>query len=162
MGREELAHLELPLCLGILVVAAVIGTSQIMQPSDAGIAVVDAFRRYGVLAGIYAEKYLLVYLLPLVRGICWGMMAYMIVLGYGYKWGSTDTVADIRASCCLFSVMIVYSSSNRSSSRRRRLKHRLAASLSLNLTSIRPLRKNFIPVALVVIRSYQPDISTLS
>lgn len=101
MGREELAHLELPLCLGILVVAAVIGTSQIMQPSDAGIAVVDAFRRYGVLAGIYAEKYLLVYLLPLVRGICWGMMAYIIVLGYCYKWGSTDTVADIRAVCFL-------------------------------------------------------------
>ncbi|WP_289639678.1 hypothetical protein, partial [uncultured Muribaculum sp.] len=54
----------------------------------------------------------------LFGGICWGMMAYMIVLGYGYKWGSTHTVADIRASCCLFSVMIVYSSCNRSSSRR--------------------------------------------
>jgi hypothetical protein len=101
MGSEELAHLELPLCLGILVVAVVVATPQVMQTSDTGIAVVDTLRRYGVLAGIYAEKYLLVYLLPLVRGICWGMMAYIIVLGYCYKWGSTDTVADIRAVCFL-------------------------------------------------------------
>ena len=50
MGREELAHLELPLCLGILVVAVVIATPQVMQPSDTGIAVIDTLRRYGVLA----------------------------------------------------------------------------------------------------------------
>ncbi len=68
MGREELAHLELPLGLSILVVAVVVATPQVMQPSYAGIAVVYTLCRYGVLAGIYAEKYLLVYLLPLVRG----------------------------------------------------------------------------------------------
>mgnify|MGYP000608153651 CR=1 FL=1 len=68
MGREELAHLELPLGLGILVVVVVIATPQVMQPSDTGIAVIDALRRYGVLAGSYAEEYLLVYLLPLVQG----------------------------------------------------------------------------------------------
>ena len=86
MRREELAHLELPLGLGVFVVAAVIATPQVMQPPDTGIAVVDALRRNGVLARIYAEEYLLVYLLPFVRGD---------LLGY-------DGVHD-----CLFNMVIM-------------------------------------------------------
>ena len=33
---------------------------EVVQPSDTGIAVVDALRRNEVLAGVYGEKYLLV------------------------------------------------------------------------------------------------------
>ncbi len=57
---EELSHLELLLRFGILVVAGKVGLFEVVQPSDTGIAVVDALRRNEVLAGVYGEKYLLV------------------------------------------------------------------------------------------------------
>ena len=60
MRGEELSHLELFLGLGILVVAGKVGLPEVVQPSDAGIAVVDAFSRNDILAGVYGEKYLLV------------------------------------------------------------------------------------------------------
>lgn len=60
MRSEELSHLELLLRLGVLVVVGEIGLPEVMQSADAGVAVVDAFRRNKVLAGIYGEKYLLV------------------------------------------------------------------------------------------------------
>lgn len=80
---EELAHLELLLGLGILVVTAEIGTPQVMQPSDTGVTVVYALRRYGVLARIYAEEYLIVYLLPLFR---WYLLGYDGVHGCLVIW----------------------------------------------------------------------------
>ena len=60
MRGEELSHLELLLRLGILMVVGKVGLPEVVQPSDAGIAVVDALRRNEVLAGVYGEKYLLV------------------------------------------------------------------------------------------------------
>ena len=60
MRGEELSHLELLLRFGILVVAGKVGLFEVVQPSDTGIAVVDALRRNEVLAGVYGEKYLLV------------------------------------------------------------------------------------------------------
>ncbi|WP_317194834.1 hypothetical protein [Parabacteroides distasonis] len=43
-----------------------VGLPEVVQPSDAGIAVVDALRRNEVLAGVYGEKYLLIDFGPLV------------------------------------------------------------------------------------------------
>ena len=45
MRGEELSHLELLLRFGILVVAGKVGLFEVVQPSDTGIAVVDALRR---------------------------------------------------------------------------------------------------------------------
>ena len=64
MRGEELSHLEFLLRLRVLVVVGKVGLPQVVQPADAGIAVVDAFRRYKVLAGVYGEKYLFVDLGP--------------------------------------------------------------------------------------------------
>ena len=64
MRGEELSHLEFLLRLRVLVVVGKVGLPQVVQPADAGIAVVDAFRRYKVLAGVYGEKYLFVDLDP--------------------------------------------------------------------------------------------------
>ena len=66
MRSEKLSHLKLLLGLRILVVVGKIGLLQIVQPANAGIAVVDAFRRNKVFAGVYGEKYLFVDLGPLV------------------------------------------------------------------------------------------------
>ena len=66
MRGKELSHLELLLCLGVLVVVGEVGLSEVVQPSDAGVAVVDAFCRNKVLAGVYGEKYLFVDFGPLV------------------------------------------------------------------------------------------------
>ena len=60
MRGEELSHLGFLLRFGVLVVIGKIGLPEVVQSSDAGIAVVDAFRRNEVLAGVYGEKYLLV------------------------------------------------------------------------------------------------------
>ena len=83
MRGEELSHLELLLRFGILVVAGKVGLFEVVQPSDTGIAVVDALRRNEVLAGVYGEKYLLVdFSARIPCGICWGMMAYMTLSVY--------------------------------------------------------------------------------
>ena len=63
---EELSHLELFLGLGILVIAGKVGLPEVMQPADAGIAVVDALRGNQVLAGVYGKQDLLVDFSPLV------------------------------------------------------------------------------------------------
>ena len=60
MRSEKLSHLKLLLGLRILVVVGKVGLLQIVQPANAGIAVVDAFRRNKVFAGVYGEKYLFV------------------------------------------------------------------------------------------------------
>ena len=52
---EELSHLELFLGLGILVVTGKVGLLEVMQPADAGIAVVYAFRGDQVFAGVYGK-----------------------------------------------------------------------------------------------------------
>ena len=49
-----------PSSLRHTVVAGKVGLFEVVQPSDTGIAVVDALRRNEVLAGVYGEKYLLV------------------------------------------------------------------------------------------------------
>ena len=72
MRGEELSHLELLLRFGILVVAGKVGLFEVVQPSDTGIAVVDALRRS-------------IFSLTSARipcGICWGMMAYMTLSVY--------------------------------------------------------------------------------
>ena len=60
MRGEELSHLILFLGLRVLVVVGKVGLPQVVQPSDTCVAVVDAFRRDEVFAGVYGEKYLLV------------------------------------------------------------------------------------------------------
>ena len=60
MRGEELSHLGFLLRFGVLVVIGKIGLLEVVQSSDAGVAVVDALRRNEVLAGVYGEKYLLV------------------------------------------------------------------------------------------------------
>lgn len=60
MRSEELTHLELFLGIGILVIVGEVGLLEVVQSSDASIAVIDAFCRNEVLAGVYGEKYLLV------------------------------------------------------------------------------------------------------
>ena len=60
MRGEELSHLKLLLRFGVLVVIGEIGLPEVVKPSDAGVAVIDALRRNEVLAGVYGEKYLLV------------------------------------------------------------------------------------------------------
>ncbi len=82
MRGEELSHLELLLRFGILVVAGKVGLFEVVQPSDTGIAVVDALRRNEVLAGVYGEKYLSLTSARIPCGICWGMMAYMTLSVY--------------------------------------------------------------------------------
>ncbi len=56
MRGEELSHLILFLGLRVLVVIGKVGLFQVVQPADAGIAVVDALRRNQILAGVYGEK----------------------------------------------------------------------------------------------------------
>ena len=73
MRGEELSHLELLLRFGILVVAGKVGLFEVVQPSDTGIAVVDALRRNEVLAGVYGEKNLLVDLGP---PVLWYLLGY--------------------------------------------------------------------------------------
>ena len=60
MRGEELSHLKLLLRFGVFVVIGEIGLPEVVKPSDAGVAVIDALRRNEVLAGVYGEKYLLV------------------------------------------------------------------------------------------------------
>ena len=60
MRGEELSHLGFLLRFGVLVVIGKIGLLEVVQSSDAGVAVVDALRRNEVLAGVYGEKYLFV------------------------------------------------------------------------------------------------------
>lgn len=60
MRGEELSHLGLLLRFGVIVVIGKIGLPEVVQTSDAGIAVIDALRRNEVLAGVYGEEYLLV------------------------------------------------------------------------------------------------------
>lgn len=72
MRGEELSHLGLLLGLGIFVVAGEVRLSEAVQSSDARVAVVDAFLRDEVLAGVYGEKYLLVDLgTPVLRYLLW-------------------------------------------------------------------------------------------
>ena len=60
------------LCLGVFVVAGEVRLSEVVQPSDARVAVVDAFLRDEVLAGVYGEKYLPVDLgTPVLRYLLW-------------------------------------------------------------------------------------------
>ena len=66
MRGEELSHLELLLRLGILMVVGKVGLFEVVQPSDTGIAVVDALRGNQVLAGVYGKQDLLVDFSPLV------------------------------------------------------------------------------------------------
>ena len=67
---EELSHLELLLGLRIFAVAAEVRLFQVVQPADTGVAVVDAFLRDKVLAGVYGEKDLLVNLgTPVLRDL---------------------------------------------------------------------------------------------
>ena len=69
---EELSHLELLLGLGVFVVAGEVRLSEVVQSSDARVAVVDAFLRDEVLAGVYGEKYLPVDLgTPVLRYLLW-------------------------------------------------------------------------------------------
>ncbi len=64
MRGEELSHLILFLGLRVLVVVGKVGLFQVVQPANAGIAVVDALRRNQILAGVYGEKNLFVDLGP--------------------------------------------------------------------------------------------------
>ena len=73
MRSEKLSHLKLLLGLRILVIVGKVGLPQIVQPTDTGIAVVDAFRRNKVFAGVYGEKNLFVDL---------GSQALRYLLGY--------------------------------------------------------------------------------
>lgn len=82
MRGEELSHLELLLRFGILVVAGKVGLFEVVQPSDTGIAVVDALRRNEVLAGVYGESIFSLTSARIPCGICWGMMAYMTLSVY--------------------------------------------------------------------------------
>ena len=135
MRREELSHLELLLRFGILVVACKVGLSEVMQSSDAGVAVVDALRRNEVLAGVYGEEYLLVdfgthTLRYLLGDDSIHILSVVTVKNentpqgwsYGVLW---------YFSHGQFSLRVI-------SSRRSRLKQLSAAALSLNRTSIRP------------------------
>ena len=56
MRGEELSHLGFLLRFGVLVVIGKIGLLEVVQSSDAGVAVVDALRRNEVLAGVYGES----------------------------------------------------------------------------------------------------------
>ena len=132
---EELSHLELLLRFGILVVAGKVGLFEVVQPSDAGIAVVDALRRNEVLAGVYGEKYLLVdfgthtlrYLLGDDGVHVFGLLRLKM------KTPRKDALRGvwIGLSCRYCSLSVISSS-------RSRLKQLSAAALSLNLTSMRP------------------------
>ena len=73
MRGEELSHLILFLGLRVLVVIGKVGLFQVVQPADAGIAVVDALRRNQILAGVYGEKNLLVDLGP---PVLWYLLGY--------------------------------------------------------------------------------------
>ena len=57
---EELSHLEFLLGLGVFMVAGEIRLPEVVQSSDSRVAVVDAFLRNEVLAGVYGEKDFLV------------------------------------------------------------------------------------------------------
>lgn len=77
MRGEELSRLELLLRFGILVVVGEIGLPEVVQASDSGVAVVDAFRRDKAFAGIYGKSIFSLTSARLSCGICWGMMAYI-------------------------------------------------------------------------------------
>ena len=69
---EELSHLELLLCLGILVVAGEVRLLEVMQSSDTCIAVVYTLRRNHILTGIDGKENLLVDLRTLaLRYLLW-------------------------------------------------------------------------------------------
>ena len=57
---EELSHLKFLLGLGIVMVAGEVRLSEAVQSSGSRVAVVDAFLRDEVLAGVYGEKDFLV------------------------------------------------------------------------------------------------------
>lgn len=60
MRGEELSHLKFLLGLGIVMAAGEVRLSEAVQSSGSRVAVVDAFLRDEVLAGVYGEKNLLV------------------------------------------------------------------------------------------------------
>ena len=72
MRCEELSHLELLLCLGILVVDGEVRLLEIVQSSDTRIAVVYTLRRNHILTGIDGKENLLVDLRTLaLRYLLW-------------------------------------------------------------------------------------------
>lgn len=80
MRGEKLAHLEFFLGFRISVIAGKICLLEIVQSSDTCVAVVDALLRNEVLAGIDGKRIFSFTSARLSRGICWGMMAYMLLL----------------------------------------------------------------------------------
>ena len=67
---EELSHLEFLLGLGVFMVAGEIRLPEVVQSSGSRVAVVDAFLRNEVLAGVYGEKDFLVDLgTPVLRNL---------------------------------------------------------------------------------------------
>lgn len=81
MRGEKLAHLEFFLGFRISVIAGKICLLEIVQSSDTCVAVVDALLRNEVLLPESMAKRIFSFTSArLSRGICWGMMAYMLLL----------------------------------------------------------------------------------
>ena len=137
MWCEELSHFELLLRLGILVVVGEVRLLEVMQSSDACIAVVYTLFAINSGKDLMAKRIFSLISARLFCGICCGTMAFIAVVirvCHNERHSSSIVYGVSYISCChQFSSLSLISLS------RSLLKQLSTAALSLNLTSMRPL-----------------------